>query len=107
MEHDELEVNWSRAARVWWAFVWRMVVFGTIAGAVVGFPVGAILGATGFSEEQIRAYGQLVGYLVAIPVGIWVVRSVLSREFREFRIVLVPSHEQELEERFGGGAGDE
>ena len=80
-----------------------MVVFGALAGILVAVPLGAILGALGMATERIELYGQLVGYLVAIPVGIWSVKHVLSKEFREFRVVLLPSQEKILEEQLGSG----
>lgn len=93
---DILEVSWSRAAQVWWSMAWRTFLFTAIAGALAGGVVGAIMGVLGYTENM-ELIGQIIGVMVAIPVGIWVVKKVLSMEFRKFRIVLLPSHEVVLE----------
>jgi hypothetical protein len=38
----------------------------------------------------ITAAGTWAGLLIGIPVGIWVVRTVLRKSWSDFRIVLVP-----------------
>ncbi len=35
--------------------------------------------------------------LVSIPVGIWVVKTILAKDFAKYRIVLVPSLESRIE----------
>jgi hypothetical protein len=34
--------------------------------------------------------GAISGYIVSIPVSIWAIYAGLSKQYREFRIVLVP-----------------
>ena len=87
---EELKVTWTRAAKVWWSLAWRMVVFGTLAGLVMALILWGVLG----DAEEIELYSQLLGYLLSVPIGIWVVHTVLTREFGEYRIVLVPSAEK-------------
>lgn len=89
---EEIDVTWSRATRVWWSIVWRSFLFSVLAGAAGGLVLGIVLGVAG-QAEGIQKYGQLVGILLGIPVGIWVVKTVLTKQFRRFRIVLVPSDE--------------
>ena len=95
---EELEVTWNRAIRIWWSLAWRGLLFGVIAGAIVGFIVGVAMGALGRPEEG-GIYGQVAGMIAGIPVGMWVVKVVLSKEFRHYRIALVPSNEALLEKQ--------
>jgi len=93
---DEIKVGWSHAATIWWSLTWRLVVYVSIAGLIAGIILGLVstsLGLTG----QLDIYGQLIGVFVSIPVGIWVVKHVLSLEYRRYRIALLPSHEAMLE----------
>lgn len=93
---QELEVTWTRATKIWWSLAWRGVLFGMIAAALAGFLVGLVLGSAG-NPELVEPTARITGMAVGIPIGIWVVRTVLSKEYRHYRIALVPSHEAVLE----------
>ena len=86
-----LEVTFSRAAKVWWILSWLAILFGSLAGGAAGFVIGIICAAARVAPEQIRRYGGLAGVAVGIPVGIWVVQTVLKKSWSDFRIVLVPN----------------
>ncbi len=86
-----LEPTVGRAARVWWALVWRGILFGGGAGFVVGFVEGLIGAMAGASAIAIRNLTLVSGVIVGIPVGIYVVLIVLRKNFREFTIRLVPT----------------
>ena len=63
----ELEVTRGRAARIWWAFMWRGLI-AVICAGVVGGIVGAAIG--------------FLSWLV-------VIRMILNRNYGEFRLALV------------------
>lgn len=87
---ETLEVTWSRALRVWWSIVWRTAVFGMLALVVVMVPLIIFL-VDRYDAEKTAVIVDLVGYAVTVPVGVWVVKRVLTRQFRSYRIVLLPS----------------
>jgi hypothetical protein len=93
---EEIEITWAHTLKIWWAFVWRLTVFGALAGGVAGFILGIILAASGMMKH-IEVYGQLLGMLVSIPIGIWAMNIILTKQFRDFRVALVPSAEALLE----------
>ena len=84
-----LEVTWGRAVKVWWSLTWRLVVFGGLAGFILGAILGGIGGARGASRETLALLGNLAGLRVTIPVGMWVVRSVLRKSWSDFEIALI------------------
>ncbi len=85
-----LEPTFGRAARIWWAWVWRSVVFGVAAG-LFGSVVLSLSGVLGhISEKAGQILGTAMGIALAVPVGIWVFQMVLEKDFDEFRIRLVP-----------------
>ncbi len=85
-----LEPTFTRSARIWWAWVWRSVVFGGAAG-LFGSLVLSLSGILDRVSEKAGQYlGVAIGVALAIPVGIWVFQMVLEKEFREFRIRLMP-----------------
>jgi hypothetical protein len=84
-----IEVTWGRAAKVWWSLLWRTLLFGGLAGMLIGAVFGGVMGAFGTPPQEIAGLTTLLGLAVGIPVGIWVVRNVLSKSWSDFRIVLV------------------
>ena len=85
-----LEPTFKRAARIWWAWCWRSLVFGLAAG-VFGSLVLSISGVVNHISEKAGQYvGLALGILVAVPVGIWVFQMVLEKDFGDFRIRLLP-----------------
>jgi len=99
---EEIKVTWGYAVRIWWSLAWRVLVFGGLAGFVLGLLIGIVGAVTGIDNDTIHTYGQIGGMLVSIPVGIWAVKVILTREFPKFRVVLVPS----LESRIASGLHD-
>ncbi len=96
---DKIEVTWSYAIRIWWSLAWRVVVFGGLASFLLGLLIGAIGAATGVQTDVIQTWGEIGGMLVSIPVGIWVVKVILTRDFPKYRLLLVPSLESRIENR--------
>lgn len=83
-----LDVNLDRTLIIWWAIAWRQLVFGLLAGAVLGFGSGFILGLAGHAELA-PAIGMLLGWLAMIPISIVVLRIVLQKKFQTFSICLI------------------
>ena len=82
------DAEWTTVGQMWWAFVWRVVVIGTLIGLVGGFIfgfLGAIMGNT--------AMGQMMGMgfsmLLNLPVSIWAYRAALVSRFDGYQLVLV------------------
>ena len=83
------DVTWARAMKVWWSLAWRGLLFGGLAGFAGGFVMGIIGGLAGAKAETVSLLGTLAGGLAAVPVGIWVVRTVLRKSWSDFQIALV------------------
>lgn len=88
----ELEVTWGRAAKVWWAYLWRnliALVVGMILGGVMGFVLGIIMGALGFEAQTIQYVITPIGFLMGIAISIVPIKMILGKDFGQFRLVLV------------------
>lgn len=70
---------------VWWAFIWRMIVFGGIGGFTAGLFIGIVLGAIGL-PQYITVASTTAGYLLSIPISMYVMLIALTRYYREVRI---------------------
>ncbi len=86
-----VQPTFRRAAIVWWALLWRAILFGGGAGFVVGFIEGLFGVQFGVSDVTIRYLTFVSGAIVGVPVGIWVVQLALKKRYREFTICLVPT----------------
>ena len=85
-----LEPTFKRAARIWWAWVWRSVVFGGAAGLFGSVTLNLSGVLEHISEKAGQYLGAAMGVALAVPVGIWVFQMILEKDFGEFRIRLVP-----------------
>jgi len=56
----------------------------------MGFIVAFVMAAVGQTPRQIGVVTTWAGGLVAIPIGIWVVRNELRKSWSDFRIALAP-----------------
>ena len=80
----ELEVTFTRAARFWWAYTWRMLLIMLMVGIVLGFisvPFGGIV------DRVMR----IIIILISIPIGVWVFMLVLRKRYRKFKVILLPA----------------
>ncbi|MGH6801159.1 MAG: hypothetical protein ACRECZ_07070 [Methylocella sp.] len=87
-----IDVTWDRAAKVWWSFMWRWLLFMTMGWGLVGFVIGFgfVMGGRSASRQTVTILEYCAGTVVSIPIGIWVVRHVLKKSWSDFRIMLVP-----------------
>jgi hypothetical protein len=86
-----LEPTFKRAAIVYWAFLWRVILLATGAGVVAGLIEGFMNAAVGLSATIVRLLPSVVGVLVCVPIGIYAVQLVLRKRFGEFTIRLLPT----------------
>lgn len=98
----ELELTWIRTIKIWWGLVWRMMVYSILLGLLISFPVGILSAAFSFDQPTIDMLAQGIAAAISLLLGIWILRVVLTKNYSDFRIVLVPSDEvllkQELSE---------
>ena len=88
----EMEPNWSRTIRVWWAYLWRnliAIVVAMIIAGVVGFIMGIVLGAMGVPTNVIQMVATPVGGVIGILISIVPMKLILRKNFGEFRLVML------------------
>lgn len=69
--------------------MWRTILFAVIAGIIVGSLLGILLVFTDFTDQTNQYILEVAGYLVGIPIGIWVLSLVFKKSFSDFKIVLI------------------
>lgn len=105
----ELEITWSRAIRVWLAWLWRFLIALIVASAIVivlGFVTGPIvvplMVRLGFQDGTIRQSGAIfayvfgsVAYLLAFIVPL---KAILGKKLGTFRLVLLGEDKPDLKQ---------
>lgn len=89
---EPLSRSFQRTLRVWWAFIWRVVVYSAIfriAGSI------ALSLTIGFFAAIAGPMGAVVSFVLQVlidgAVGLFVIYSgILDEEFGDFRVTLVP-----------------
>jgi Na+/citrate or Na+/malate symporter len=89
----EMEVTWSRAAMVWWSYIWRLVL-ATIVSSLGGGVLGLILGAVGAPKEAIIFVTLPIGLMIGTAASIVPMKMILGKDFGEFRLLLVAKQPQ-------------
>lgn len=87
-----LSRSFQRTFRVWWAFIWRAVVYSVIfrlAGSIaLSLTVGIFTAIGGMMGAIVSFVSQVV---IDGAVGLFVIYSgILDEEFGDFRVTLVP-----------------
>ncbi len=90
---NEIDVTWGRATKVWWSLAWRSLLLPGVAGFVVGFIIGIVGAIVGASPETVSAISFFAGVGVGVPMVIWIVKLILSKNYSDFRVALVPRTE--------------
>ena len=81
-----------RTIRVWWAFIWRFVVFSLIARFTAGLVIGPIVNILSSIGPVAAMVVPLITQVVIDgAVGLFVMYSaILDEEFGDFRVALLP-----------------
>jgi len=81
----ELPVTWSAAFKIWWSITWRWLLF-----LALGFPfLFWYVATSGAHPEELAILFRWAALLIGVPLGVWIVRSVLRCTWGDFRIALV------------------
>jgi membrane associated rhomboid family serine protease len=85
----EVEITVGRLVGICWLLMWRAAIGGFVIGAVIGFIIGFVMGATGFAKGQIAVVTSLAGLIVGLVWTVVVVKMMLQKQYRDFRIALI------------------
>ena len=74
---------------IWWALLWRGVVYGIPVGFVLGALVGVVVAALG-RPDLIELVGAMLGTIIYVPVSFIITTIVLKKRYGSFSIRLLP-----------------
>jgi len=90
---ERIEPTRGIALKVWWAFIWRAVLFALLAGFVVGLAVGLVAAVLRLTTEQISPIAGFFGIVIGAAVSIEVMYRLLRKKFSGFEIAIVKREE--------------
>lgn len=89
----ELNVTWGLALKIWWSWTWRAVLIVLPASFLVGFLAGIFLAFAGLDIAEYQVRLQLFGALVGVAGGVFAMKLVLQKQFRNYRLAVVDTRE--------------
>lgn len=88
----ELEVTWARAARIWWAVLWRNMlgaIVMALIGGLIGGLLGFVMGSFGAKTTTIQLIAVPIGAILGLGISIFAVKLVIGKDFGDYRLLLV------------------
>src|SRR5271168_184519 len=86
---DYVQPTLNHGQRIWWAFYWRNILIAAVLGDVLGFVVMSLY-ERGTVSLEMRGYLLKIGpYVLSYSMAIFVLRYVIRRPFRRFRVGLL------------------
>jgi len=76
-----MSVDLLTAAKVWWSWVWRSILFTLAISIGIGFLLGVFAAILGINKEMASGIFALVGGLMGIPISIWCLQKALNKYF--------------------------
>ncbi|HEY9744694.1 MAG TPA: hypothetical protein V6C99_00595 [Oculatellaceae cyanobacterium] len=106
---EEISPTWKMAIRLWWAITWRGFLLSMIPVFLLTIPVSIVFmvleRTIGVNPSITNGLSQGMGMLIGFLVQIYVIKTMLNRDFPGFRIVVTTqssdseSQESELDDK--------
>ncbi|WP_199609523.1 hypothetical protein [Flocculibacter collagenilyticus] len=86
---EEIEVKWIHAMQVWWSWFWRTMVWVLPVSFIIGVIVGVMFNVLDLSMYDNIYLIQMFGGAIGIYFSIKVMKKVLNKTFKGYRIALI------------------
>jgi hypothetical protein len=90
---DYIQPNLWHGLRIWWAFYWRNTLISIVLAFLLGMAIQPILNAGPIPYRLLSLLLQYGSFIVSYAVAIFVLRYILRKNFRSFRIGLVSNRD--------------
>jgi hypothetical protein len=81
----------DHALRIWWAFYWPTQLAAFFTMLPLNYAVKRVYGNSALPTEWLTWFLRIEPYLVTYTIALFVMRYILGKRFRHFRIALLPS----------------
>lgn len=86
---NEIEVTWHRVLQIWWAWLWRNLLYVMLPAGLLGAVVGIVFAVNKIPLEPNAWKIQIASAAIGIPVSIWLLQEILKKNYSGFRIALI------------------
>lgn len=90
-EINSLKPDWDISLKVWWSLFWRQILYCGVGAGIIGGVLGVVLGEI-LKCDGVKLSG-MFGFLSAVPISIWIVKTVLNIKYKDFKIVIVAKNQ--------------
>jgi len=90
---ERIEPTRQLALKVWWAFIWRAIVFAVLSGFLIGIVFGVLALVVRADPEAMSGVSGLLGLVLGIGVSVEVMFRVLKKKFDGFEVALIRSED--------------
>lgn len=90
---EEIKVTWKYAAKVWWSWSWRAMLWIVPTSMVVGVVFGFSMAVADIPAESYQIYLQVIGAVIGLFFGIYTMKVILNKNFNGYRIALIKASE--------------
>jgi hypothetical protein len=80
----------SMALKVWWAFIWRLALFGSLGGLVVGLVMALLARFAGLTPAGANMIGYPITIALYVYIGMRVAKYLMTKGFGPYRLAVVP-----------------
>ena len=78
------------ALQVWWAFIWRLALFGSIGGLIVGAIMAAVMRVLSLTPEVANLIGYPITLALYVYIGMRVAKYLMFTGFGPYRLAVIP-----------------
>ncbi len=75
--------------KVWWALMWRVLLFSVLVGFAIGVAVGIVASVMGENPASFAILVNLAGMLTFMVVSFFVCKKLLTKGFGRYRLAVV------------------
>jgi hypothetical protein len=88
---DYIQPNLGHAMRIWWAYYWPTTLITVVGGYLLGLVVRLLYENFIVSAKPLIPVTRNGGYVINYVAAFFVMRYVLGKTFRHFRLGLIPN----------------
>jgi hypothetical protein len=85
---QKVNITWDMAARVWWSYLWRLIVYGFVVALLFGGTV-ILLG----DSYEMSSWNVLLGVIYMFSVWFYlptyITRKILNKKYKDFSVMVV------------------
>ena len=81
-----IEATWARVMKLWWSFMWRML----IAGSIFGFILSVMNPIMQLSQVTLMLANSTIGF----GFSVWVFKELVGISYTDCRLAFIPLEDE-------------